>query len=355
MRKLYVFFLLTTFLISSCQNKGLVETYKPVRYNLEFNGLPRPSIPKDNQLTEEGVELGRRLFYETALSKDNSISCASCHRQENAFSDPRKFSEGVRKLKGKRQAMAIFNMLWNTNEFFWDGRAHLLRDQSLLPIQDTLEMDETLERVVAKLQTLKDYKERFKRAFPNKEISEVTISLALEQFMNSIVSNRSKFDKNNEGKAFFTASEERGKEIFFGGFRSGKGANCAQCHGEANFENDDYMNNGLDLDRDLKDLGRDAVKRGFLTKGAFKVPSLRNIAVTAPYMHDGRFKTLDEVIEHYNSGVKSDRNTNVTLSIIAKSGGLQLSNQDKIDLKAFLLTLTDEDLLKDSRYSNPFE
>jgi len=277
-------------------------------YTLEYGNLPEPEQPVDNPLTVEGVKLGRMLFYETALSGDGSQSCASCHRQANAFSDTAKLSTGIRGMLGKRQAMAVFNMLWNKNEFFWDGRAHLLRDQAILPIQDPLEMDETLPNVVSKLSAMSIYTDQFNKAFGSSEINPVKISLALEQFMNSIVSHESKYDAYLDGTQNLTPEEERGRKLFFTEYNSffpkEYGAKCAHCHGGANFATGRYANNGLDSSIDFTDIGREKVTGNPNDRAAFKVTSLRNIELTPPYMHDGRFATLEEVVDHYDHGIK---------------------------------------------------
>ena len=326
-------------------------------YNLIYGDLPPPNLPEDNKLTVQGVELGRMLFYETMLSRDDSQSCASCHRQEHAFTDTARFSLGVEGLPGKRQAMSVFNMAWNTNEFFWDGRAHLLRDQAILPIQDELEMDETLENVIQKLSDSKTYRDQFTRVYGSDEITVDKLAKALEQFMMSIVSYDSKFDRWKAGLVELTESEERGMMLynteyneFFPEF---SGADCAHCHGGANFENDLYMNNGLDSEADFTDLGRENVTMDIADRAKFKVPSLRNIELTAPYMHDGRFNTLEEVIEHYDNGIHPSPTLDFAL-LATTNTGLRLDDQDKQDLINFLKTLTDESLLTDERYSDPF-
>lgn len=332
--------------------------YDPTAYVLNTLDFPSPNISADNQLTVQGVRLGRMLFYEKKLSSDLSMSCASCHKQSNAFSDTNRFSIGVNGLPGKRQAMAVFNMAWNNNEFFWDGRAHLLRHQSLLPIQDPLEMDETLSNVIAKLDSEEVYKNQFIRAFGDNQITELRISLALEQFMNSIVSVDSKYDRYLRGTDTLTTSEERGRFLFVTEFNPGvpslSGADCQHCHSTRNFENDRYLNNGLDTDAGMTDVGREDVTNMASDKGKFKVTSLRNIALTLPYMHDGRFKTLEEVVEHYNSGLKNSATLDPTLRFPFNSGGLMLSNTDKAHLVNFLKTLTDDNLLTNAEYSNPF-
>ncbi len=326
-------------------------------YNFTYGALPVPDMPSDNSLTEQGVQLGRMLFYETLLSKDGSQSCASCHRQEHAFTDTTRFSLGVEGLPGKRQAMSVFNMAWNSNEFFWDGRAHLLRDQAILPIQDELEMDETLENVLSKLSNEKMYKDQFTRVYGDDDITVDKMALAMEQFMLSIVSHDSKYDQWKAGTVELSESEERGRLLyeteynpFFPEF---SGADCAHCHGGANFENDQYMNNGLDADADFVDIGREMVSNDPMDRARFKVPSLRNIELTAPYMHDGRFSTLEEVVDHYNEGIHPS--TTVDEAILATSEtGLFMTAQDKVDLVNFLKTLTDDTFLNDVRYTDPF-
>jgi cytochrome c peroxidase len=326
-------------------------------YELAYGPLPSPMLPSDNKLTQQGVELGRMLFYETMLSRDNSQSCASCHRQQHGFSDTSRFSLGVEMLPGKRQAMGVFNMAWNNNEFFWDGRAHLLRDQAILPIQDALEMDETLDNVIAKLENTKMYRDQFSRAFGTDEVTVDRMALALEQFMLSIVSYNSKFDQWKAGNADLTESEERGRKLFITEynpfFPQFSGADCAHCHGGANFENDLYMNNGLDTDADFTDIGREAVTMKPMDRAKFKVPTLRNIALTAPYMHDGRFQTLEEVIDHYNEGIHPSSTVDPAI-LNTMSTGLFLDDQDKMDLVNFLKTLTDEAFVNDERYKSPF-
>ena len=231
-------------------------------YTIDYGTFSTPNF-HGNELTDEGVRLGRMLFYEKRMSRDNSIACGSCHIQENGFSDPDVLSSGVDGSLGLRQAMPVFNTAWHTNEFFWDGRAHLLRDQSLKPIQDELEMKETLPSVVAKLESDQIYLDQFTRAFGDETITSERMSLALEQFMNSIVSNRSKYDGFLAGMETLSESEERGRVLFFAeynpSFPEVSGADCAHCHGGNNFDNNRYMNNGLDVDADQTDIGREKV------------------------------------------------------------------------------------------------
>lgn len=354
--------LLLGLLVFSCK-KVIDHTTGPIvqdvtPYALETGSLPDPNIPADNELTNGKVQLGRMLFYETLLSGDNSMSCASCHNQRNAFSDTARLSTGIDGLFGHRQAMAIFNMAWNDNDFFWDGRANLLRDQSLMPIQDVLEMHETLPNAIAELQKEGRYKVQFTKAFGDNAITEERMALALEAFMHTIVSNQSKYDRYLAGQAQLTESEERGRQLFFTEynpfFPELSGADCAHCHSGSNFENDLYMNNGLDNDANMSDIGREAVTGNPADRGHFKVPSLRNVALTFPYMHDGRFRTLEEVVEHYNSGVVLSATVDPAIAS-THSTGLMLSAQDKKDLVAFLKTLTDYTMINDPRYSSPFK
>jgi len=328
-------------------------------YELNVGLLNQPNIAGDNPLTVQGVKLGRMLFYEKRLSKNNQLSCAGCHRQEHAFTDTSRFSIGVRNQLGKRQSMSVFNMAWNDNGFFWDGRANLLRHQSLEPIIDPLEMDEQIDSVTEKLRSDRNYREQFTRAFGEPVITAERMSLALEQFMNSVVSVESKYDRYLKGQVSLDSNEERGRYLFFAefnpGFPSLSGADCQNCHTGLNFENDSYMNNGLDTDAQMTDLGRMKHSQLASDRGKFKVTSLRNIELTPPYMHDGRFQTLEEVIDHYDSGLKNSSTLDPTLVYPFNNGGLQLSEEDKRDLIAFLKTLTDRSLITNPEYSDPFK
>ncbi|MGB0404006.1 MAG: cytochrome-c peroxidase [Salibacteraceae bacterium] len=326
-------------------------------YVLDYGDFPAPLIPIDNQLTVEKVKLGKMLFYEKKLSNDLTMSCSDCHKQADAFTDIRKFSVGTAGLKGGRQAMPIFNMGWHRAGFFWDGRAPMLRDQALLPIQDPLEMNETLENVVTKLAASSTYTNQFIKAFGSKEITSEKVGLAMEQFMLTILSMNSKYDQVLAGKQSYTASELRGEKLFFKEYNeflpNESGADCAHCHGGSNFDNSQFMNNGLDKDSEFDDIGYEKVSGQSTDKAKFKVPSLRNIELTPPYMHDGRFATLSEVVDHYNSGIDSSSTLDRALDATRKTG-LRLSQQDKDDLVAFLKTLTDPSLAQNEAYNSPF-
>ncbi|MFK8103490.1 MAG: cytochrome-c peroxidase [Saprospiraceae bacterium] len=353
---------LAVLFFAACQEEEKVMITAPVTidetpYVLEYGTFPPPNLPADNPLTVAGVQLGRMLFYEKELSKDGSQACADCHRQTDGFSDARQFSIGVEGLAGRRQAMPVFNLAWHSNEFFWDGRATRLRDQALKPIEDPLEMNETLPQVIAKLSQSKMYQDQFTRAFGEATIEASKIALALEQFMLSIVSYQSKFDQYRAGTVQLSASEARGLTLFTTEynpfFPASSGADCAHCHGGINFENDQYMNNGLDSETTISDIGRAEVTGNAEDRAKFKVPTLRNVAITGPYMHDGRFETLAEVIDHYNEGIQSSATTDPTV-LNTQATGLFLTEQDKVDLINFLKTLTDEQFLKEPAFASPF-
>lgn len=356
-------FIAVTILLVACkkdeteqQANTSVVKYDPTPYTLNHAGFPAPPIADDNLLTIQGVQLGRMLFYEKMLSGNSTQSCGTCHQQQFAFTDTAKLSVGIHGLLGKRNSMTVVNMAWNTGGFFWDGRANLLRQQALMPIQDELEMDETLDNVITKLSASKTYRDQFMRAFGSEEITANKIALALEQFMNSIVSNDTKYDKYRRGELTLDSSEERGRVLFFAEYNPSfpelSGADCAHCHSGPNFSNNRYMNNGTKSEGEITDIGRQGVTGNINDKGKFKVTTLRNIALTPPYMSDGSIQTLEEVIDHYNNGLKESATLDPALRF-TREKGLMLSAQDKADLVAFLKTLTDYSLLNNTVYSDP--
>lgn len=354
------FVLAATYIFAACDPEEPMETpatYDPTPYDLKIGDFPTPDLPADNTLTVAGVALGRMLFYEPLLSKDDSQACADCHKQQDAFSDIRRFSIGVEQLPGKRQAMPVMNLAWHQNGLFWDGRAPKVRDQALRPIQDPLEMNETLPNVIAKLSGEKKYTDQFIRAFGDPTVTAERMGLAMEQFMLTMVSNNSKYDRYLRGAATLTETEERGRALFFNEFDpigSERGAECFHCHAGHNFTNDEFMNNGLDTDASMTDEGRQKVTNNPSDRGKFKTPSLRNIALTPPYMHDGRFATLEAVLDHYNTGVKNSSTIEFILQYNLQPGGLQLTEMEKADLVAFLKTLTDMEFLTNTAYQSPF-
>jgi cytochrome c peroxidase len=316
--------------------------------------FPQAKLPADNPLTEEGVQLGERLFHDTRLSINNSQSCASCHDQRAAFTDTRRFSLGAEGQIGKRNAMPLFNLAWHDG-FFWDGRAKTLREQVLMPVTDAHEMNESLDRVVDKLGADKTMASQFEHAFGSQGITTERMAKSLEQYLLTLLSQDSKFDQAARKLVTLTESEARGLQLFVTEFdpeRGLRGADCFHCHGGTLFSNHKYANNGLYLAAD--DLGRMAVTGDAADHGKFKTPSLRNISATAPYMHDGRFATLEEVVEHYSSGVARTATLDPNLAKHPEAG-IQLTTQEKTDLVAFLKTLTDETFInaKNANTRNP--
>jgi cytochrome c peroxidase len=307
--------------------------------------FPQPFLPSDNPLTVECITLGRRLFFEKRLSGNSSQSCAGCHRPERAFSDGGKAaSTGIDGRKGNRRAMPLFNLAWS-GRYTWDGRRARLRDQALAPIQDRREMHETLPRAIGKLHADATYRHMFASAFGSPGITAERLGLAIEQYLLTIISANSKFDRALREEATFTDQEKRGLLLFITEYdpaRGRKGADCFHCHGGNLFTDYQFKNNGLDTT--FRDAGRAAVTGRAADRGKFKTPSLRNVELTGPYMHDGRFATLEAVIAHYNSGVR--RSDTLDPNIAKHSDeGLRLSAADKQALVAFLKTLTDHDVL----------
>ena len=363
MKRLVGLFFFSGLFFIACEEDP--KPYKTTPYSLNIpDRFPGPVLPADNPLTVEGVELGKRLFYEPKLSINNSISCASCHKQEFAFSDGGKaVSEGFDGTLGTRNSMALFNMFYH-QEMFWDGRAVNLREQVLQPIEDPIEMAESLDGVLLKLNADIEYRDRFKKAFDIDQIDKHHLSLALEQFILSLTSFNSKFDKLviQQGippQQALSPSEFRGFQLLQKEFRPpgpgippGGAGDCFHCHNTPLFRIDKFSNNGLDAS--FSDPGRSAVTGDPADRGKFKVPSLRNIAVSGPYMHDGRFSTLDEVLEHYSSGLQKSPSLDANM-VAVDFGGLMLTTQDKADLKAFMEALTDSTFLTDPRHENPFK
>ena len=303
-------------------------------------GWPKPHYNfKQNPLTEEGFQLGRQLFYDPILSRDNTISCSSCHLQATSFSHvDHDLSHGIEGRIGTRNAPALINLAWNKH-FHWDGGVNNLEVQALNPIENPAEMDEKMENVIAKLQQREYYKLLFKKAFGDEKITSQRVLKALAQFTVQLQSSNSKYDQVKRNEATFSSQEANGYTLYQ--------RHCAGCHIEPLFSSDSFENNGLPVDTTLQDYGR--VKITGLEKDVlrFKVPTLRNIQFTFPYMHDGRFKTLTEVIKHYNT-IQPNQHTAVALS-----KPMQLSDKDRVDLVVFLQTLTDKTFLFNPRYAYP--
>lgn len=313
------------------------------------------NTPANNHVTNAAATLGRILFYDKRLSANNTVSCSSCHQREHAFSDPRKFSVGFEGGLTGRNSMGLSNARWyQRRAFFWDERAATLEDQVLQPIQNSVEMGMTLPALVTKLGAEPFYAEQFTSAFGSPEVTSNRISLALAQFVRSIISTKSKYDAGVAvGFSNFTQQENLGRQIFFGQVGN---ATCTACHGTDNFVPGPNINNN-GLENPYVDKGRGAITGLPQDEGLFKVPSLRNIELTAPYMHDGRFATLEEVVEFYNSGVVNHPNLSPPLRTPPPGNGprrLNLTANQKAALVAFLKTLTDTSIVTDEKFSDPF-
>jgi len=325
-------------LVIGCVVDPVVDPERQITFEVP-NGWPQPQYNfENNTLTNAGFALGKKLFFDTRLSRDNRISCGSCHQPFAAFAQSdHDFSHGVDNRLGTRNSPSLFNLNWHTG-FFWDGGVNHIEVQPINPIQNPLEMDEKLDNVIAKISADVVYKTMFKEAFGDEAINSQRMLKALAQFMGMLVSNNSKYDKYTRGEAggTMTISELNGLSIF----RS----NCASCHKEPLFSDFSYRNNGLKPSV-LNDSGRGRITRAPEDMYKFKVPSLRNLKYTGPYMHDGRIKTLAAVLEYYATGI----HTSPTLDPILKDG-IVLTQEERADLLAFLNTLNDEEFVKDSRF-----
>jgi cytochrome c peroxidase len=314
------------------------------------------AIPADNPMTAEGIDLCKRLFYDPILSSDSTISCGSCHNPAGSFTDNEAVSTGVGGLMGTRSSMSLINVGFLSKGLFWDGRSPTLEDQALHPIENPVEMAENWNNVEVKLRKHPSYPVLFRKAFGIEKKGEITRYLAakaIAQFERTLISSNSKFDKRFEG---FTDLEVDGYLIYFDDVNNSdvKG-HCVHCHdgGGALLTSERYENNAIEEVEtlyDFPDKGLGAITGKVTDNGKFKAPTLRNIALTAPYMHDGRFKTLEEVIDHYNSGGHFADNV-TTGSILA----LNLTPYDKQALLAFLHTLTDTVFVNNPAFKNPFE
>lgn len=308
--------------------------WKPDPVELVFPEYwPKPSYDfSKNPLSKQGVELGRRLFYDPILSRDSTVSCSNCHLSFTAFTHvDHALSHGIEDRIGTRNSPALMNLAWSKN-FMWDGAINHLDFQALAPISHPAEMDNSIERVVQKMQGLTRYKARFYAAFGDSTVTGERLLKALSQFELTLITANSKYDRMILGKEAFTQQEQNGYQIFQ--------KNCASCHVEPLFTNHNFEKNGLPLDTFLNDFGRMKITGLPSDSLRFKVPTLRNIEFSYPYMHDGRFKKLRDVVEHYAQ----------TTELAQK---IELLPNEKVDLVAFLLTLTDREFLFNPDYSFP--
>lgn len=326
--------------VPSCRKKDGKNEPTPRSFSIP-QGFPSDlSIFDNNPLTHEGFELGRRLFYDGRLSKDGNFPCASCHQQFAAFATfDHSLSHGFNNSFTTRNAPGLFNLAWHS-EFHWDGGINHLEVQPLAPITAPNEMAEEIDNIIRKLEADPTYPEQFRAAFGTPEINSQRMLKAITQFVASLVSADSKYDRVMRGSDAFTPVEQQGYVLFK--------ANCASCHKEPLFTDLSYRNTGLPVNPYINDFGRMNITRNPADSLKFKVPSLRNVAVTFPYGHDGRFLTMERVIEHYmNTVIPSP-----TLDPLLQNG-IPLTNGEKDAIVAFLKTLTDENFLKDPRFAQP--
>src|SRR5688572_11558778 len=330
-----------------CLGFGLTSCVDPMDdqvqdENIEFKippGFPTPVYQfTDNEVTNDRFKLGRKLFYDKLLSRNNTISCGSCHLQQGAFTHiDHRVSHGIDDLEGIRNAPPIYNLAWHSN-FFWDGGVNHLELQPIGPIQNPVEMDETLANVITKLNASSEYRSLFQKAYGSDSIISQTMLRAIAQFMAVMVSADSKYDHYVNGQtSVFNAQEINGLNLFR--------QKCESCHSEPLFTDLNYRNNGIDSVFNF-DQGRFVISLDANDIGKFKVPSLRNVEVSYPYMHDGRFKSLEKVMDHYSGGVKNSTTLDPLLA-----GGIPLTTQEKSDLVAFLKTLTDHTFLSNPIFS----
>jgi len=354
--RFFYIFTFSVFLVScsNSDNDSQVQ-YVPTPVSIEAPDLfgqllPDPLIPTDNPMTEEGVLLGRSLFFDPILSGDGTQSCANCHGPQFSFSDMRRFSVGIDGSQGTRNSMPLYNLAWNfENDFFWDGRANSLEEQALDPVTSPFEMNNTWEAAVASLQQHPRYPELFAEAFGTDVINRDLVTKALAQFERTLISGNSKFDRHLLGIETLSESEQNGFNIFMDEDRG----DCFHCHGSDNnplWTDNRFHNNGLD--EVFSDLGLGGETGDPRENGLFKSPSLRNLAFTAPYMHDGRFQTLEEVINHYSEGLVYSETIDPLMKKVAE-GGVGLSEADKADLKAFLLSLSDPSFIDNPDFQRP--
>lgn len=359
MSRLIPFFLISIIILFGLSCKKDKVVYEATPYQLAIpSHFPSMSIPADNPMTVEGVELGRKLFWETSLSGDNTMSCGSCHAPQSAFSDPNQFSTGISGEQGTRNAMALINLGWSPF-FFWDGRSKTLEEQILLPVRDPIEMHESWPNAVNELNSSVTYRNMFFRAFGEEGIDSLKVAKAIAQFLRTMISGSSKFDvmykyqnglslNANEQSIFATVTPEEWQGYSL--FQSLDGADCFHCHNGALMQVMKFSNNGLDAS--FSDLGRGAITGNPNDNGKFKVPTLRNIALSAPYMHDGRFTTLEQVVDHYSFGIQNSTTIDPLIEF-AFQGGVQLNPTQRAQVIAFLNTMTDWDFINNPQFQKP--
>ena len=328
-------------LLWSCSNDDDKYVDVPITFKVPSNFPPLVYDLQENPITEKGFELGRKLFYDGRLSSDGTISCGFCHEQQNAFTHHgHTVSQGVNGQTGTRNSPSIQNLGFQ-NTFMYDGATEHLNLQPIIPITNPIEMDGNFLQIVAMMNGDPEYRKLFGLAFPGKPINTENMLKAMGQFLVMVTSSDSRFDKfrRNEGGGTLTQEEQEGYAIF--------NQKCAGCHATDLFTDNSFRNNGLAINPIVNDVGRYRVTLIDADKYRFKVPSLRNVEKTKPYMHDGRFLTLEAVLDHYSSGIV----VSATLDPGLSNGGISLTGVEKTKIIAFLKTLTDNQYLTDSRFS----
>ena len=328
-------------LVNACKKSGNDNSGpQPLEFEIPA-GFPAPQYSfTGNPLTKEGFELGRKLFYDGRLSKDGNFPCASCHQQFAAFATfDHPLSHGFNNQFTLRNAPGLFNMAW-LKEMHWDGGITHIEVQPLAPITAPNEMAEDINNVINKLNADGQYRKMFAAAFGDETINSQRMLFALTQFVGSMVSATSKYDKVKQGQATFTQAEQNGYTLFQ--------SKCATCHAEPLFTDNSFRNVGLPVDPFINDFGRMRITNKKEDSLKFKVPSLRNVAVTFPYEHDGRFSSITSVLDHYSSGIQNSTTLDPQLKNM-----IPLTNFDKFYLLEFLKTLTDSAFIKDKRFSQP--
>lgn len=338
--------IIITLLLISCQSEEEKYAYIVNKYILEQpSNFPNPIYNfENNPLTEKGVLLGKELFYDGNLASDGIVACAFCHIQKNAFTHHgHSLSHGVEDRIGTRNAPPLQNLIYN-KYFMWDGVAENLDLVSIIPITSEFEMDHNLTEIMEYLKVSRSYNKMFKEAFIDGEINSENFLKAISQFLATLISSNSKYDKviRNEGE-IFTSTEQRGYEVFL--------RKCSTCHSSSLFTDQTFRNTGLPINPIVDDKGRFKFTELEVDAYKFRVPSLRNIALTAPYMHDGRFLNLDAVLDFYTNGVVNTQNLDASLIQTNGRLGISLSDQEKQDIKQFLETLTDIEFISNSKFS----
>ena len=318
--------------------------------------FPKPPVNSNNPVTVNGVELGRYLFYDPIFSADSSISCSSCHTQKYAFSDaPNQFSKGFQQKLQTRNTLPLFNLAWYPS-LFWDGRVSSIEEQVFHPVRTGTEMNSNWKEITKKIKRSKFYTSLFYNAFGKTEIDSQLIVKAIAQFERTLISYNSKYDKVIRHEAKFTMDELEGMELI-NDVTKGACQNCHTTDADGLGTTREFSNNGLNELRNgeqFKDKGLGQYTGKSNDDGKFKIPSLRNLLFTAPYMHDGRFKTLEEVLDFYSEGIKASPTIDSKM-VFVHQGGSKLNAYEKQKILAFLKTLSDSVFITNKAFSNPFE